>query len=224
LDLETVLDNRRWLRSDDPFPHYLAGEVLASDTYEPMEHEYRDLLDRGLAAEPGTGDRFTPSGEDAAYELRLGPDCARAFEPFVSQAWQDVLAGLFDLETSGPVEASLHHRPAGGASGPIHHGFGRIPEGDDPDGPVPAVAMIYHLANPTYKGGGEIGLYRTRDQELRHPSLAVPPENNSLFVFECTPYALHAFLGGPRPRNALHLVLHRSRADAVARWGEGVIS
>jgi hypothetical protein len=222
VDLETLLDNRRWLKSEDPFPHFLAGEVLVSDAYETMEQEFRDLLDRGLASEPGTAGRFAPNGDDAAYELRLGSDYAGAFEPFLSKVWQDVLAQLFELESVGPLEVSLRHRTAGCSDGAIHHGFCGSAEGDDPDESVPAVAMIYHLANPTYQGGGEIGLYRTRDQELHNPSLAVPPENNSLLVFEYTPYALRAFHGGPRPCNALHLVLHRPRADAVARWGEEV--
>ena len=45
--------------------------------------------------------------------------------------------------------------------------------------------------------------------------------NNSLVLFECTPFSWHGYLGNrAKPRNSVVMWLHRPKADVVARWGE----
>ncbi len=40
-------------------------------------------------------------------------------------------------------------------------------------------------------------------------------------MFECTPYSCHTFLTNTRnPRNNLVLWVHRTKTEAVSRWGE----
>ena len=105
-----------------------------------------------------------------------------------------------------------------------HHGT-LLPGGKGltPREEVRAVAMVYYLNNPPWSpgDGGETGLYRSPRCEIEKPGVAVPPLNNSLLAFECTPYSYHRFLSNRRhERNSVILWLHRTKADAVARWGE----
>jgi hypothetical protein len=52
----------------------------------------------------------------------------------------------------------------------------------------------------------------------------VPPINNSMLLFECTPYSYHSFISNRRSvRNCLVMWLHRPKEEVTARWGETVI-
>jgi hypothetical protein len=225
MELDQTLANRRWLRGKDPFPHYVALDVLTPELYEPMEQEFKGLVAEGLDEEPGSERRFSRNlaGYDA-YGLAFWPAYTGAFDLFLDASWREMLASLFEVETTDHVEVGLHHHPPGTGAGSIHHDLAPSGHEVDPDAPVRAVAMIFYVANPPYRGGGETGLYRTEDQGLTAPSVAVPPENNSILVFECTPHSLHAFLANTRERNSVHLWLHQSRANAAARWGEARIA
>jgi len=86
---------------------------------------------------------------------------------------------------------------------------------------IRSVALIYYLANPeVYTGGGETGLYERGTDPVQRPALAVPPVNNSLVAFECTPYSFHSFITNPNvERNCLVMWLHRPKEAVVRRWG-----
>ena len=91
---------------------------------------------------------------------------------------------------------------------------------------VRSVAVIYYLNNAAWQSGdgGETGLYRRIQDAIAHPVARVPPVNNSLVAFECTPSSYHTFLTNVRhPRNSVVLWLHVEKGTAVARWGESAL-
>jgi Rps23 Pro-64 3,4-dihydroxylase Tpa1-like proline 4-hydroxylase len=91
---------------------------------------------------------------------------------------------------------------------------------------VRAVAVIYYLNNPQWQpgDGGETGLYRTVRDAIEHPVAVVPPLNNSLVAFECTPGSYHTFRSNVRhPRNSVVIWLHVEKSAAIARWGESAL-
>ena len=91
---------------------------------------------------------------------------------------------------------------------------------------VRAVSALFYLANPPWAegDGGETGLYDSVAAGARTEGVLVPPVNNSLVLFECTPYSWHAYARASRhQRNSLVMWLHRPRQDVVERWGESSV-
>ena len=90
------------------------------------------------------------------------------------------------------------------------------------------MSLLFYLANgPWHPGdGGETALYASSsDAALTGPAATVAPVDNSLVLFECTPYSWHTFLSNRvRPRESLVMWLHRSKQDTVDRWGEASIA
>jgi Rps23 Pro-64 3,4-dihydroxylase Tpa1-like proline 4-hydroxylase len=83
--------------------------------------------------------------------------------------------------------------------------------------------MIFYVANsPWVEGdGGETGLYRYASDQVTSAAVKIPPLNNSLVVFENTPWALHSFISNIRsPRTSVVLWLHRGMEEARRRFGE----
>jgi hypothetical protein len=105
------------------------------------------------------------------------------------------------------------------------------PSSRDSSGTAPvertrAVAVIFYLANGPYVpgGGGETGLYRSGSDPVDRPTALVPPFNNSLVAFRCTPFSFHAYISNrSRPRNSLVMWLHRRREETVEQFGEATI-
>jgi hypothetical protein len=244
-DLTSLLASRRWVRRARPFPHILAGNVFTPPFYaelaahfERIQRERPEAFARNMA------------GYDAAgAELRHNLDGPLAV--FASRQWHDMLARLTGIPATGDVSASLHHHAPGGASGWPHNdlnpgwfpprtadadsvvlagtdgvGYHKGVDGDGRPAPdaretVRALSILFYLANPQWQpgDGGETGLY-TR-QGADRPDAAVPPVNNSMVIFECTPFSWHGFISNRRTdRNCVVMWLHRDKAEAVARWGE----
>jgi hypothetical protein len=48
--------------------------------------------------------------------------------------------------------------------------------------------------------------------------------NNTMLLFECSPYSLHSFISNQRnPRSNIAMWLHRTGPDTAAKWGEDTI-
>ena len=59
---------------------------------------------------------------------------------------------------------------------------------------------------------------------MNSPAAAVPPVNNMLLAFECTPNSYHSFISNKvAERNSVIMWLHRSDEMAVNRWGENTL-
>jgi hypothetical protein len=247
--LTAHLNNARWTRRSWPFPHVVATDVFAPETYQALVEDYNCLLETpersGSMMEPF---RYRP--EHDFYSTAFTPMTAGPFRLFISPWWHDLLAALFGVRATGDINGGLHHHKPGSRSGSIHSDFnpGWFITGDGHDpGPsrirvsgkecnyqngargdptlraqerVRGVAMIYYLGNqPEWKPGNGGETFLYAGRDAKE-WVAAPPINNSLLAFECTPYTFHAF-GSNRlgPRSSVILWLHREKADAIVKWG-----
>lgn len=239
VELRAVLANRRWVRRTRPFPHVVATDVFTPGTYATLESGFRELL--------ATPDAFRRdmTGYDA-YGFNFRPPVAAPFDLFFRRAWHDAVARAVGVSATGAMSGGLHHHEPGGPDGAIHNDlnpawFAAEPDpggtvvadrelcdygtgtprqtGVEPRSLVRAVAVVYYLANPPWSpgDGGETGLYETRDAVGR-PAVRVPPRNNSLVAFECTPWSFHGFLGNRAERNSVIQWLHRPMSYVDATW------
>jgi LPS sulfotransferase NodH len=242
-DLESALGSRRWLRCTTPFPYVRASNVFEETTYQSIAAQYEAILNSGQFSRAIAGYDVT------AYTITKktgGP-----LGIFSSRPWHDMLARLFGVDATGELNISLHHHAVGSQSGSPHNDLnpGWFPQGPHPDGLIvydPAdgyeyrhgstnpdihliervrgVAVIFYLANPIRFVGGGTGLYRSTSDPIDRPAAVVPPRNNSLVAFECTPSTFHGFMSNRRGvRNTLVMWLHRDKKEAVRRWGESSI-
>jgi LPS sulfotransferase NodH len=239
-DLGAFLASRRWWVCTTPFRHLRADRVFGPELYEWMAADFRDRLGQGLFA------RDLP-GYDAAA-LTVTAANAGAFSIFASPGWRDLIAAILAPDSTREVNVSLHHHAVGSLSGAPHNDLnpgyfidddgsediivadqavcsyrsGTTPEQRPVVERVRSVAVIYYVANPDgYPGwGGATGLYARVSDPVDRPMAAVPPINNSLVAFECTPFSFHSFMTNPRfERNCMVMWLHRSKEEVVRRWG-----
>jgi hypothetical protein len=251
MGLSDLLAQRRYWRRREPFPHVVAQDVFNPDVAAALEGAFASVLARGLAAarEPERFCRSVPGY--GAYVFHLGPGTDGPLSLFLSRDWHDLLARLFGVEATLDVDAALHHHERHSPSGWVHNDLnpGCFVDQPRPDGVnasdvnacdyqtgeakvrsrgaprevVRAVALMYFLGNEPWSpgDGGETGLFADAWSDVGAPAARVPPRNNSLVAFECTPRSYHAFLTNPRAtRSSVILWLHRRKAEVVARWGE----
>jgi 2OG-Fe(II) oxygenase superfamily len=249
--LADLLGERRWMRRLDPFPHVVASRAFSDDFYGELDEAFAAVLARGFGTRPDQLSRRI-AGYDA-YGLSFPPDQPGPFGLFLSREWHDMLGGALGIEATGYITCGLHHHAPRGASGRIHndlnpswfavydgpggvrvarHDLVRLTTGEVlHDGTetveqVRAGVMLFYLHNPPWRpgDGGETGLYCALSDDTDHPRLSIPPLNNSLLAFECTPYSFHSFIRNRRsPRNCLIMWLHQERDTVAARWGDDAI-
>lgn len=239
-DLEALLAHRRWVRREWPFPHILAQNVFVDEFYAELDAQFH--------AVEGTVFQRNMKGYDASgTELSL--HCDGPLGVFASRPWHDMIANIWGLDATGDVAGSLHHHDPGGKSGWPHNdlapGWFESPAADNdsvrmsnsttidyfrgPKDPtvearesVRAVAILFYLGNPEWVpgDGGETALFASCGGAAAGPSTTVAPINNSMIMFECTPFSWHSFVSNRKPRNSLVMWLHRTKAEAVTRWGD----
>jgi hypothetical protein len=242
----TVIHNRRWWRRERPFPHFVATDVFIKGFHSELSEAFRAVLARGL------NQSFVRSlrGYDA-YIHAFPPEIDAPLSFFISRGWHDLLASMVNVDVTDDVSAALHHHEPRSKDGIVHNDlnpgwFIRRPRSDgmnsatsswcnynhgDPheQGETPvcrtrAIAMLYFLNNGPWRTGlgGECGLYAHRD--AAEAAVKVAPLDNSILVFECTPYSFHRFLSNRAgSRDSIILWLHRDRQHAIDRWGERAI-
>lgn len=240
--LGDLLAHRRWVRRTHPFAHVVASNVFVPDFYRQLHDEVTRLV-----ADPAVFARNLGSYD--ASSTQIGAHSEGALGVFVSRAWHDLVAGIWDVDATGDVSATLHHHAPGGQSGWPHndlnptwfpgeppgedevrlldnglvdHKHGTRPEGVDARECMRAVALLFYLGNPewSYGDGGETALFESLSGARNGPSAVVPPVNNSLVMFECTPFSWHSFLANRTPRTSVVMWIHRTKQDVVDRWGE----
>lgn len=252
-DIASVLAHRRWWFADKPFPYFHSRDVFTARWYEQLEGAHEHLLAKGLSDELD-GDRLSRNmpGTDA-FGWNLPPRPAGALGMFYDQNWHDLVARLTGVHATGDVSCAVHHHLPGSAAGRVHRdlGVGWFPgasstgvvnpadrshcsyiygdtqgSGADIHEAVRAVTMIFYLANPPWVqgDGGETGLYRRGTDAVGSPVVRIAPVNNSLVIFENTPWAFHAFMSNIRsPRNSIVLWLHRTIDEAQRRFGKDAL-
>lgn len=247
--LDGALKSRRWVRRLAPFPHVLAHEVFTAEVYAALEAAFKTLLAAPDEAHFNVG----PFRHRSAYDMDsvgFNPQMTGPLSLFASRAWHDMLAAVSGVNATGDINGGLHHHRVGGASGRVHNDLnpGWFSRSDDLAGinvsdgrcdyhsgatqeaglavqeRVRAAAMLFYINNPPWRAGdgGETGLYLSASDS--EPAASVPPINNTLLLFECTPYSYHRFLSNRRnERNSIILWLHRTKAEAVSRWGNKIV-
>ena len=238
--LDAVLANRRWWWRRRPFPHVTARDVFDAPTYDQIEQAFRDMLKAQASG--------YLSGHDI-HGRTLGPEDSGPLALFASHEWHDMLARLLGVEATGDVNCGLHHHEVGSADGFPHNDlnpgwFADYPTDDgirlarpdlcsyttgkpvrsgvQPRETVRAAAVLFYVDNPPWSPGegGNTGLYSSAADPPDRPQAAVPPINNSLLAFQCTPFSYHGFISNRvSPRNSIVMWLHQPKAHAVARWG-----
>lgn len=244
--MDGLLAHRRWVRRALPFPHVVATDVFSNGFYAELADDFARIMGAGAIA-------HTTTPGYAARSARLAEHATGPLGVFLSREWHDLVAGVAGVDSAtGDVSAALHHHAPGGGAGWPHNDLnpgwfgGSAPAADEirvesmddvdyhrgpPDG-VPArqtmraVSVLYYLANPEWSAGdgGETGLFASAEAGSRGDGAFVPPVNNSLVLFECTPFSWHAYAGSSRHiRNCLVMWLHRPTAEVVDRWGEAAV-
>ena len=241
--VDGLLANRRWVRRLHPFPHVYARDVFAAEFYDRLDAEFHRI-----EREQPEAFARNMAGYDAAgasiSRFRDGP-----LGVFVSREWHDLIARVAGVEATGDVNASLHHHEPGSASGWPHNDLnpgwfagdppgldeirlehtdgvalhtGERPAGVPARESIRAVSLLFDLGNPHWQpgDGGETGLFADTATAHLGPGAAVPPINNSLVFFECTPRSWHAFLSNrSKSRNCVVMWLHRTKDEVLRRWG-----
>ncbi len=247
--LDEVLESRRWIRRSAPFPHIVAHKVFADEIYAELEASFKTLLAAPSQEHFNVGPFRHRSAYDV-YSIGFTPRMTGPLSLFISRSWHDRLAAVLGMTVTGDINGGLHHHRVGSASGRIHNDLnpGWFPLADDGVGTnvsdercdyhsgataeaglavqerVRAAAMLFYINNPPWRAGdgGETGLYLSASDS--EPAASVPPINNTLLLFECTPYSYHRFLSNRRnERNSIILWLHRTKAEAVLRWGNKIV-
>jgi hypothetical protein len=252
LDFGAMLAARRWCVYEKPFPHIRASNVFTARLYDELVAGFETVLARGLS-ETTEARRFSRLSGYDAYGLSFSDYLHPAFTLFVSRAWHDLVAGLFDVETTRDIRGGLHHHRTGSRDGQIHNDLNpgwfvdrpnadgvnvanltlcnyfngdTSPAAGPPRQTVRGIAMLYYLANGAWRpgDGGETGLYLRAGGPIAEADARIPPIDNTMLLFECTPWSYHTFLANPRkPRNSVIMWLHRPETSVIARWGEGRI-
>jgi len=245
--LADVLSGAPWVRRDEPFAHVVAETAFRPSYYQQLDEAFGQVLSRGLGEGRHRLSRRI-AGYDA-YAMPLRPEERGPFRIFVSREWHDMLAAVLGIAGTGYVACVLHHHAVGSASGRVHNDLNPswfpVYESDTgvrlqrPDlvalttgetrqpgietvEMVRAGVMLLYLHNPPWRpgDGGGTGLYAAVTDEVERPYAMVPPLNNSILAFECTPYSYHSFIHNAHsPRNCLILWLHEEPATVASRWG-----
>jgi len=248
-----VLENRRWQCCTRPFPHFVARDVFTRQFYGELDAAYAGLMARGMS-EDNDPSRFSRNISNYdAYSMAFDWGIPSPFRIFLSREWHDILASLAGIPATGDVTGGFHHHRNGSKSGQIHNDLNpgwfvdsQYPgavnlsrndlceystgemhrEGYSVHESVRALAVLFFLHNPPWResDGGETGLYEDASQPVDQPTKAVPPVNNTLFVFECRPNSFHSFIENRNgPRNSMIMWLHRPKSDVIQRWGSDAI-
>ncbi len=251
--LADLLANSRWSHAVEPFPHIRVEQVFVEAAYRQILAAFRDTLPRADGTPSDVGRQTFHKGTFDAYLLPFKPSLSGPLSLFVSKAWVDLLSKATGVSATRDVNGALHCHPTGSKDGFIHKDFSScwFVDKPRPDGinvaddnvcnyrtgetsvagaiaeeRVRAVAMLYYLNNAPWSpgDGGETGLYLTGTDAVHNPAVAVPPINNTMLIFECSPFSNHSFISNRRnPRSNIVMWLHRTKADATARWGEDSI-
>ncbi len=241
---DELLASRRWVQRTRPFPHVYARDVFVADFYAQLDDEFHRIE----RERPETFQR-NMKGYDASgasiSRFRDGP-----LGVFVSREWHDLIARVAGVRATGDVNANLHHHDPGSGSGWPHNDLnpawfaGPPPQPDEirlehSDGValhtgerrpgvearecIRGVSLLFYLGNPPWQpgDGGETGLFADIASAHLGPPAAIPPVNNSMVLFECTPRSWHGFVSNhTKPRNSVVMWLHRTKDEVLQRWGD----
>jgi hypothetical protein len=241
----------KWWVYQTPYRHYRANNVLDSASYQALSASFMNILDNTEGRGNGPVQMRKSNERYDARMLGITDRLAPQFQPFFGDEWLSSLARMVKLPVVPRYDGGLHSSPPGSRDGWIHTDlcsgwfdegrpeqsilpsrskvdyFSGTPKTPDakPVEYVRACTMIFYLCNDgwTQGDGGETGLYASSKLSAHAPHDLLPPINNSLLVFECSPHSFHRFVSNPgRTRNSIILWLHSTVDKAESMWGDAI--
>ena len=240
------LSSGQWWLERTPFHHFRAENVFSPADYARLAATFAETMAGGKAA----GGKGKTANYDADI-MGLTGALAPSFDPLFTDSWIAAMHRAMSLPDIHRVDAALHSSAPGSRTGWIHTDFCSAwfdepePIAGTPVFPdraacdyftgkpktatarpkeyVRAATMIFFLCNDGWRlgDGGETGLYATAHG---HGPALVPPVNNSLVYFRCSPHSYHRFVTNPgRTRNSIILWIHETVETAVSAWGHGAV-
>lgn len=246
--LGRYLAHHQWQLKSEPFSHVVAHDVFTEDCYSRLAVAFRSTLASAMHRGYLEDHDIHGTTLGSHHAEMFAPLLSRAWHDrlastFDVSATGHVLAGIHHHLVGGS-EGFPHNdlnsgwfagKPSAGEitlSSPLlldytsGHVLSRDLRAVDLVHTVRAVAMIFYLCNPGWRpgDGGTTALYRSAEDDMDHPVLEVPPINNSLLAFECTPESFHGFRSNTTSeRNSIVLWLHRPLEYVINRWGRDAI-
>jgi len=238
----SALANRRWTKHLHPYPHYTAENVFKPAVYKAFASAFREEARRR---------QYMDKHDTYGVTLTRGLEGPLSF--FASRGWREMIVRLLGIPATRHLNIGLHHHEPGSENGFVHNDLnpGWFVDYESADGTVlaqpdlcsytsgettgagvtarqtiRAAALLFYLANPPWTpgDGGETGIYRCGSDAPERPLSAVPPVNNSILLFECTPWSFHGFIRNRRAeRNSLVMWWHREPSDVARRWGADAV-
>ena len=232
--------NRRWKIRSLPFKFCVVNDVFVDSVHQRIASAFQ----KKLSVRSGRDSSY--SNYDAKI-LSFDEQDRAALFPLLDHEFLSTLARALELEVALEVDGAFHHHPPGSRTGWIHNDFnpGWFPRsaqtgevllcdhercnyrtgkvGNQSVNPLQRMrrlTLIYYVNNKGWQegDGGETGLYSSRAQPLQRAEVKVPPIDNSLMMFECSPHSFHSFLSTKRARNSIILWLHAGMDSSKARW------
>jgi 2OG-Fe(II) oxygenase superfamily len=251
--LREVLDNQRWVQHLEPFPYITANDVFHADFYQELVADYVRFLPTHLGGAEAHGPSLHKMTGYDAHAMDFPADFKGPLSILFSAPWLRLIADVTNVRATVYVSGGFHHHVVGSENGSVHNdlnpgwfvqaeescsiqlsrpelcnyktGITSSPELKTHEA-VRGVAVLFYLSNPPWNpgDGGETGLYTGQDQCVDQPTRRVAPVNNSLLIFECTPFSYHSFISNKRSsRNTIILWLHREKLEVAELWGESAI-
>lgn len=239
-----------WFKYTLPFPHFHIKDVFQNQFYSELAIEYEKILQSGLSDIPDRNKLSKNMPNSDAYGWNFPPDIEGVLSFFYSKRWHKILSTLVDFPLTYDVNAALHYHQPFSQNGQIHSDLGLCWFSQQPraDGINPmdldrcsyvgesranksdsiykrtrAITMIFFLGNDdiSMHNGGETGLYKYNDISVLNPQKKILPLNNSMLIFENSPFSFHSFIGnGYYPRKSIILWLHQDYSLAKQKWGD----
>jgi hypothetical protein len=236
----------------EPYPHVTVSNVFIPEFYSVLSSAYVDYVKEIFFKFKTAKKELKPYGETDTYIFRINHLSPSGLHVFMSNEWHVKLSSLFEIPFTKDINIAVHYHDKGSKNGSIHNDLnpgwfietnndeiniadtmkcdyktGELKvEGIRAKQTIRSLAMIFYLNNPNTAdmSGGSTGLYKSAQQLIEEPSLAIAPDNNSMLIFPCTPYSYHAFLSNKsHQRCSVIMWLHSSVDYMKLEYGENEI-
>jgi hypothetical protein len=248
-----IADAARWERHTAPFVHFRVRDIFRPEIYARLTSAFSEILADSEPGRTGPYQMARTRTDYDARMMSVTDELAPRFAPLFELQWVRFLERLTGTPALDRISGGLHSSDPGARTGAIHADFctawfdespanagslllprhqrveyftGRklVPDAE-PKQYVRATTLLFYLCNEGWKAGdgGETGLYGASRNSSRVSTELVPPVDNSMVIFNCSPHSYHRFVTNPgRRRNSIVMWLHQTEADAETRWGGGI--
>lgn len=240
--LNKILSKPDWKINTFPFPHIFTQNVFIRQQYQKLCFDFNSRFSSVMISRER-------NSEAKLFTVDILEKPMDSLGCFVNPEWIRIIANLFGVPVTTYINMGLHYHSIGSPSTWVHNDLnpGWFIETHDEisfvsrycnykngnSSPhlkklkvIRSIAMIYYLDNPRIDeiSGGCTGLYTSSTSDLRTASILIPPINNSVLIFPCSPVSFHAFLSNTNfCRKSIIMWLHSDSNWAISKWGENAI-